>query len=48
METDDRSAIDDPDRAANDELDVAVPLGLASDLRRQQLMHYFYEFHVIE
>ena len=48
MDTDDMSAIDDPDRSANDELDVAVPLGSANDLRRQQLMHYFNEFHVIE
>jgi hypothetical protein len=41
-------AINDPNHVADDELDVAVPLGSANDLRWQQLMHYFNEFHVIE
>jgi hypothetical protein len=50
VDLDDISAIDDPDRALpdDDELDVAVPVGSGSDQRRQQLMYYFNEFHVIE
>ena len=41
--------MDDPDRALpeDDELDVAVPIGSASDQRCQQLMHYFNEFHIM-
>jgi DDE superfamily endonuclease len=49
VDRDDMSSIDDPDRAQSqdDELNIAVPVGSASDERRQQLMHYFNEFHVI-
>ena len=49
VDTDDMSSIDDPDRAQSqdDELNVAVPVGSATDERRKQLMYYFNEFHVI-
>jgi hypothetical protein len=49
VDRDDVSSIDDPDRAQSqdDELTIAVPVGSGSDQRRQQLMHYFNEFHVI-
>jgi hypothetical protein len=33
MDTDDMLAINDPNHVADDELDVAVPLGSANDLR---------------
>ena len=47
IDFDDFSEMDDPNRAADDELDVAVPVGSSSDERRQQLMRYHAEYHIM-
>ena len=47
IDFDDFSEMDDPNRAADDELDVAVPVGSSSDERCQQLMRYHAEYHIM-
>ena len=46
VEYDDSSELDDPDRAIN-ELELPVPIGSANDERRQQLVRYQLERHVV-
>ncbi len=47
IEDDDSSKLDNPDRA-NDELDLPVPIGSSNDERRQQLVRYQLEQHVMQ
>ena len=47
IDLDDFSELDDPNRSADDELDVAVPAGSSNDERRQQLLRYHEEYHIM-